>query len=92
MLLSRPILPFTSIGSPGSCMAFNSDSLIFKVMDKCFIGLGQAAGKAADHKCSFKGQMSAVYLFGEPLNQSATAAIYRLGPGYKVILLFYQKR
>eukprot|EP00794_Sanderia_malayensis_P007274 gene7274-8085_t len=51
-------------------------------MDKCFIGLGQI--EQHDRlKYSFKGQMSAVYLFGEPLNQTTTAAIYRLGPGYK---------
>ncbi len=52
-------------------------------MDKCFIGLGHI-GKPSEHKYSFKGQMSAVYLFAEPLSQSAIAAIYRLGPGYKV--------
>ena len=55
-------------------------------MEKCFVGFGQT-GKASDHKFSFKGQMSAVYLFGEPLSQSAIAAIYRLGPGYKVSCL-----
>ena len=54
-------------------------------MEKCFIGFGQS-GNAANHKFSFKGQMSAVYLFGEPLSHSAIAAIYRLGPGYKVSL------
>ena len=52
-------------------------------MERCFVGFGQT-GKALDHKYSFKGQMSAFYLFGESLSQSATAAIYRLGPGYKV--------
>eukprot|EP00795_Rhopilema_esculentum_P000600 gene600-10293_t len=53
-----------------------------EAMERCFVGFGQT-GKALDHKYSFKGQMSAFYLFGEPLSQSATAAIYRLGPGYK---------
>ena len=49
-------------------------------MDKCFVG-GSASGEP---KHVFKGQMSALYLFGEPLQQNTIAAMYRLGPGYKV--------
>ncbi len=32
----------------------------------------------------FCGQMSSVYVFSEALNQTQVAAMYQLGPGYKV--------
>ena len=54
-------------------------------MEKCFIGFGES-GNAADKKFSFKGQMSAFYMFRGPLSHSVIAAIYRLGPGYTVSL------
>lgn len=49
-------------------------------MDKCFIG----GSHMNDPKHKFKGQMSAVYLFAEPLAYNVVIALYRLGPGYKV--------
>lgn len=50
-------------------------------MDKCFIG----GSHTTDATHVFKGQMSAIYVFAEPLAYNVVIALYRLGPGYKVI-------
>ena len=52
--------------------------------DKCFIG----GSHLNDTQYVFKGQMSAVYLFAEPLGYNTIIALYRLGPGYKVCSSF----
>lgn len=52
--------------------------------DKCFIG----GSHMNDIQHIFKGQMSAIYVFAEPLGYNTVIALYRLGPGYKVFLSF----
>ncbi|XP_066920240.1 lipopolysaccharide-responsive and beige-like anchor protein, partial [Clytia hemisphaerica] len=47
--------------------------------DKCFIG----GSHMSDTLHIFKGQMSAIYIFAEPLSYNTVIALYRLGPGYK---------
>ena len=54
-------------------------------MDKCFIG----GSHSNDATHVFKGQMSAIYVFSEPVTNNLVIALYRLGPGYKVHCLFF---
>lgn len=53
--------------------------------DKCFIG----GSHLNDIQHIFKGQMSAIYVFAEPLGYNTVIALYRLGPGYKVLFKYY---
>ena len=48
--------------------------------DKCHIG----ATPEMEADTVFCGQISSIYLFSEALQQQQIAAMYTLGPGYKV--------
>ena len=54
--------------------------MMSQIYDKCFLGSSPSA--TAD--TTFQGQMGAIYLMKERLNRETVAALYRLGPGYKV--------
>ena len=51
-----------------------------QVFDKCFLG----GSPNAIPQSVFQGQMSAVYLWKEPIQTGTIAALCKLGPGYKV--------
>lgn len=59
-----------------------TNTFSFQPFDKCFLG----ASSDGDPDTMFCGQMSAVYLFNEYLTANQVAAIYSLGPGYKVCI------
>ena len=54
--------------------------MYFQPFDRCFIGSSQEM----DLDTMYCGQMSTLYLFSEALAPQQIAAIYYLGPGYKV--------
>ena len=56
---------------------------LLQVYDKCFLGSSSVSTEDA----VFQGQMSAVYLFKEPLSHERVAALHKLGPTYKVVLV-----
>ena len=54
--------------------------LTLQPFDRCYIG----ATPEMDEQRVFRGQMSAIYLFGEALTPHQVCAMHRLGAGYKV--------
>ena len=60
---------------------------LLQVYDKCFLGSSPVSTVDA----VFQGQMSAVYLFKEPLSHERVAVLHKLGPTYKVVLVKYLK-
>lgn len=81
---TRPLTPARTFYLPcycGSCSLTPTFSLACtQVFDKCF--LGSTPSSTAD--VVFEGQLSAAYLFKEPLNAEVVGALHKLGPRYKV--------